>query len=449
MAGDRHDLVLAAPELGQSGSSRFPQSMGGAVGETGACLLVCWAVAALGQEAPDPADATLQTIIEPRAGHPLEGEMIRVTIRGSYSVRLRIALNALTQPELPNVTWMQLTRDAWRRETVNGRQMQIFERRLALFPRQAGRVEIGAFRHQLTLAAADGRRVVHEVRSAPVVLETGSKPETGGWWLPAGEVRLADEWDRRPDRLGREEIARRTVTLEAVGLPEQLLPPQPKLRASNVIMFSDPEERTTKFTEDGPISQVVWRWTLRPASSAPARVEAYTITWFDTVARQVREAELPPASVAFADAVTEETGSSALTVAAGAHAGFIGVGIGVFAGLMRLLSGSRLRGRLELRDVFTRWMPDSDLAGMRAAAKRRDLRVMRDCANRFAVRAGRKSCPPPPALQRWLSELDRYVFGPPTVGSTFDTEAFIGGYMHAVAEWKNVARCGEAPRALE
>ncbi|MGQ7793648.1 hypothetical protein ACUN0C_14660 [Faunimonas sp. B44] len=413
---------------------------------SGACLLVCWAVAALGQEALDPADASLQTIVEPHAGRPLEGEMIRVTIRGSYSVRLRITLNALAQPELPNVTWMQVTRDAWRRETVDGKQMQIFERRLALFPRQAGRVEIGAFRHQLTLATADGKRVVQEVRSAPVTLETAPRPSTESWWMPASELRLTDEWDRRPDRLGREEIARRTVTLEAVALPAQLLPPQPKLRASNVIMFSDPEERTTKFTQDGPVSQVVWRWTVRPASSAPARVEAYTIPWFDTVARQVREAELAPSSVAFADAVSAEAGSGASTVAAGAYAGFIGVGIGILAGLMTLLSGSRLRGRHDLRQVLTRWLPDSDLAGMKAAAKRRDLHVMRSCAHRFAMRAGREWYPPPPVLQRCLSELDRYVFGSPSVGSTFDTEAFLGGYLRAVAEWKSVSRLGKAPR---
>ncbi|WAJ26978.1 BatD family protein [Antarcticirhabdus aurantiaca] len=256
-------------------------------------------------EAPllDPESARLELIVEqPHADTHVE-EMVLVRLRGVYTVA--VAIEEMKQPPLVNFGWQQLGRDSWTSAFIDGKKRTVFERRLALYPSRPGRLEIGAFTHLLTVA--DGaRREKRAVVSAPVAIEVSPiPPDAGGWWLPASRLSYSDEWDRDPSRLASGEVARRTVTIEAVGVPASRLPPRPKMLAEWLITFAEPEERTQAITPDGPVAKVVWRWRMRPVSSEPGLLEAFHIPWYDTQARAVRDIVLRSQRIALEGVLTE------------------------------------------------------------------------------------------------------------------------------------------------
>jgi hypothetical protein len=295
---------------------------------------------------------------------------------------------------------------------IDGRQVRTFERRLAVFPQRPGRLEVGSFTHRLTLASGDGRRVPHEVRSAPISVTVHAKPAGPGWWLPAREVRVTDVWDRAPDRLIPGDLARRTVTLEAVGVAPQFLPPLPELKGAELIIFTDPEERTSQITPDGPISRVTWRWTVRPKSSTSAELPAVTISWFDTNARQVREVVLAPQSIGFAPEIPSEAAQASRIGFIAEHATIIGVAFGLACGLGPLLPGRRMRTWRELRQVLNRVLPVPEVRDLRRAVRRDQALAAREAAHCLFARDKRNQQLASQRSADLLRGLDEQLFAP-------------------------------------
>ncbi len=80
---------------------------------------------------------------------PVVGEMIPVTVRGEYTSL--ITLEKLTFPDSPDYDWIQVARDRWADEMIDGRTVKVFERRVAVYPRRDGRITIGPVTHKLTV----------------------------------------------------------------------------------------------------------------------------------------------------------------------------------------------------------------------------------------------------------------------------------------------------------
>ncbi len=380
-------------------------------------------------ETVDPADAFLELIVEPLSAPPFEQEMVLLTVRGFY--RATISRQELEQPESKGYGWMQLGRDRWFDTSVGGRQGRGYERTIAIFPQRSGQLEIDPFAHQLTLLSRGGGRFKHEVRTEPLVLTVRPKPVGDAWWLPARDVKVTDSWDQPADQLAFGQTARRTVTLEVQGVGPELLPPIPPLRAPGVISFADPEERTTELTPEGPVSRVTWRWTVKPLSDAIGTLEAVTIPWFDTVAREAREIALAPQRVALAatTAVVADDGSptdglAANAVAAGLIAGFIfGVGL--------MVPGLRIRSRAELARLLRRLVPDSETRALRRAARHGDVRAVRVSAHRLLRRGRDSDRPHDSAIDGLLAPLDRSLFAPPAAALKIDLRKLVQNFLAA------------------
>lgn len=325
-----------------------------------------------------PDDANLTVTVDSPAPEPFAQEMILLRIHGVYTVEM--TLEHLDQPAFADFAWMQLGRDKWAENTVEGRHARSFDRVMALFPRKAGTLTIPPFTHRLTLLAPNGSRVRHDVVSTPVTLTVRAAPAVA-WWLPARALRLTDTFDKDPAKLGTGETTHRTVTLEADGVPADLLPPMPDLRDPGLIAFPDPEERTSRLTREGPVSTVVWRWTIRSKTGAPATLPAIRIPWFDTVARKEQVAELAGRAVARADGATEAKGpdlaaTRRIVLPLAAATGLLG-------GLALLLAGTRvdttrLTGWIASRD------PTAPSRRMRKAARTGDIAGFREAALRWA-----------------------------------------------------------------
>ncbi|WP_131578952.1 BatD family protein, partial [Paracoccus nototheniae] len=305
-------------------------------------------------------------------GNPVVAEMVRLTLRGEYD--LTVSLESLTFPNSDDYDWMQIDRDRWFQERIGGRMIQIFERDIALFPRQPGDLTIGPLVHDLTNITRSGVREPVSVTSGTTRLAVKSFPADSRP-LTARRLVLTDELSAPPGRLEQEDILTRRVTIEALGAMAHHLPPRPDITQPWLISFTLPETRETIPTPGGPVARVVWEWQMRPRTGEPGVLPAIPFAWFDTDSRRVEVVAMKPIPFGFAG----------FTTASGAGSGtgpalrWQMAGLALLGGAIALVV--LLRGRLPALGRGMRALrPGPHAAAMRRAAAAGDLIALRAAA---------------------------------------------------------------------
>lgn len=308
-------------------------------------ILLCLATGARAQDI-QPGDLRLTLTIEDGAVVPYVGEMVLVTLEGTF--RLPIIREQMIQPDLEGFSWMQLGNDYWAEERKDGFPVKVFRRRMALFPERSGDLEIGAFTHRLTLAGPHNKWVEHDIHSDPVRIEVAPKPDVNGWWLPVRRLRVSDDWSNAPDQLGEGEGVLRIIRVEALGISPDLLPPMPEMTSPSAVIFPHPEKRLVDLSPQGPVAVAFWRWTVMPQTPPSAIIEPIELSYFDTVAREMRVVTISPQRVAVrGDALVLP---SAPPPPGRARGGLLlgGVLAGLVLGLAGLLAGRGIGRREEI-----------------------------------------------------------------------------------------------------
>ncbi|VDS08525.1 hypothetical protein PARHAE_01709 [Paracoccus haematequi] len=355
-------------------------------------------------------------------GNPVVSEMVELTIRGEYD--LTVSREKMEFPNSPDYDWIQTARDDWHKERVQGRLLQIFERKIALFPRRDGPVTVGPISHTLTYVTADGGRAETTVTAAPVTLSVKPFPADAPP-LSARQLTVKDELSAEPGRLKKDEILTRRVTVEALGTLAHQLPPRPDLSEPWLILFSQPEIRETVLTEAGPVARVVWEWQLRPRTGEPAILHAEAFSWFDTDNRHVEVAPLKPIPFGFAG-FGSNFGASDQVAWRNWPLALSALGGGMAAALGLMLRGRGLLPWDAMAARLRRLLPGPHRRAMRLAAERRDLAALRAAA---AAHLHWRRQPAPPIL----ADLDRqlYAAAPPP---GFDARRWLAAFQRTLRQ---------------
>lgn len=368
-------------------------------------ILLLMASPAVAQDDLPAEKARLQVILDPLDARPFADQMLLATVRGDY--RVTIALQDLTLPHSGSFDWVQLARDQWTLEQVDGLPTQVMRRRIAIFPQRAGELSFPALDHKLTIVTPSGGRAEHDVFSEPVRISV--RPAPGQPWLPVAAIEYSDEWSTDPGALPLGETVQRRVVVRALGATADMIPPRPEIRAAWLISFASPEERSTELTPLGPLTTVVWQWSLRPKTGERGVIPEIQIPYFDTNSASPGTLVLKATPVGYADApdmMAPELWRS----------GFTGVRYPVFGFLLGLLvpflvlgTDMRLRSRGEVRHWLSRLRPDGDCRRLTRAARRGDVAAMRQAAVRLAAKL---SLDRADAIRELLDPIDRHLFGP-------------------------------------
>ena len=346
---------------------------------------------------------SLEVTVEADSETPYVGEMILVTLTGTYDAY--IALESFEDFRLRNFTWIQLGRDIWSKRRVRGQDIPSVERKIALYAQKAGPQTIGPFRHHLTLVAPGGERHVVDVLSNSVTLDIQPKPKSaGGWWLPAKDITLNDHWDMDPANLENGATVTRTVTIQATGQTADALPPPPKMRAPWLISFIAPEQRSTELTREGPVGTVQWQWRMRPSRAEPGNLAAFHIPWFDTSDRQMRDIVIPSQRIAYA-AIVEPGEEPERRETWGLWAA---LALGLCLPVALVLPGRRMLTAGEIASRMRRSLPSRDFIAMRLAERRGDAVRFRHHALCLLKAEGELS---EAECETWLAPLDTALYG--------------------------------------
>ncbi len=318
-------------------------------------------------------------VLDDPDAQPFEGEMVLATLRGIY--RETITNEKLKLRRMTDFDWMRLGQDVWTEQRIDGRPAKVMERRIALFPKLAGRLEILPIAHELELIDADGQREIVTVRSDPVSITVRPKPaHAGKAWLPVRALEISDSWSADAGQLEDGQSVERKVILRAYGAMPEVLPEQPPLREPWLITFAPPQERSLQVTPQGPVATVVWTWTMRPISGEPGVLHEVSIPYFDTVEGRARNITLPAAPIGYASFSDNTAAGWRRGVGVGwQHLALIGAGL-VVALLMsardrdlRTRTLRDLRGRLDRwrqRRLLRKYMRQGNIAAFRDLAAR-------------------------------------------------------------------------------
>lgn len=245
------------------------------------------------------------------------------------------------------------------------------------------------------------------------------QPFPGGFApLSARRLSLTDELSADPGKLRDGEVLIRRVTMKALGALPHQLPPRPDLREPWLISFTEPEQRSVQPSPDGPVSTVVWEWSLQPRSGEPAVLKAFAFPWLDTDTRQIKVAAMKPIPFGFA--------SFAANIAdAGPARGWNGliatalIGAGLIAGLAAALLGRGLRPPASVMRQWRRWRFSPHVAAMRrAAGQGRLVDLRREAAAHLRLRGHDAR------VAQVLAPLDRQIYAADP-GGGFDAAGFV------------------------
>ena len=375
-------------------------------------FLMMMPMAAEAQQGVNPGDIRLELVLEERDHAPLQGEMILLSIQGTY--KIPVIREKIRQPVLDGFDWMQLGEDRWYKEREDGFEVLKLERRMALFPQAAGRVEIPAFTHGLEMLGRNGRTVAVDQVSNGLSLEVAPRPDGDDWWFPVRAIEIEDGWSNQPEALDAGAAALRVVSLTVDGAAPQRIPPMPEMTGAGAFIFPHPEHRIVALGPDGPRTRVFWRWTVRPEEGSAGYTNPIRLAWFDTEVQEPREIELAAQRVAYAGGVQEVRVRD--STAADTPMGTVGTEWSVpempgwvvpLTGLLGLIGGLAvlLWSGATKRWVVPEWLrPDPGQRALRRAVRTGDAVAARNAAH--AVLASQRKAAPGK-----LAELDRAIYG--------------------------------------
>lgn len=373
-------------------------------------------------------DAVLKVTVDKST--PKVGERVVMTIRGDYD--LTVADDVLKVPQLKGVDWLQLHRDSWSNQTVAGRQIRVFERRLALFANKPGRLTIPALVHHLTVIDDNGQRTERQVTSQPVMLDVSPAPVAAGTpWLPATSVTLTDRWSHDPAKLKKGAIVRRTVVLKAVGADPLRLPAEPSMREPWLIVFPDPAKREVKRTPNGPVITITWSWQLRPITGEIGTLPAITVPWYDTRSGKMHDAVIGPRRIGYAGFGADTRAGwrrdfqSPTTLLVSALLGFC---LTLSATFLYVRPRRVADMAAHVRRLIA-LLPDRHSLALRLAVLRRDAAALRRAAHAYLLRRTQRH-----QDREALALLDRHLFSSGSDAAPFDFHSF--GRVVLAARWR-------------
>jgi hypothetical protein len=181
------------------------------------------------------------------------------------------------------------------RHTNASGERWFFEQRYAVFPRSAGQLEIPAAVYS---AWHPGAIVPEERRSAPLAIEIqpatpappGASPDRP--WLPATEISLSEAGSSLI-RLAPEQAVERLLTLKAVGLRAEDLPPIGPPIPAPLQAIAEPPRLWNQRLPTGVIGHRSERITVSSAEPGSFQAPAVSLDWWNLDTQAWEQAKLP------------------------------------------------------------------------------------------------------------------------------------------------------------
>ncbi|OED41199.1 hypothetical protein ACH42_14550 [Endozoicomonas sp. (ex Bugula neritina AB1)] len=285
----------------------------------------------LGSERSHPINISVRSDLNNNGGSTGKPVMIQTDINSeavyvqqeilfTMKILYRVPLyedSRLTPLSIDNAIVQQLGETEKFDTIVNGTRYNVFQLQFSIHPQQEGTLEIPSltFSGQVannndpfgSIFSSGGKPIV--ARSQPVTIEV--KPHPADYpqqnWLPARDLRLQETWSQPLDSLQAGDAITRTITIEADGLSAAQLPPVFLAQPEGVNSYPDKSGSKDLQTTEGIRGQRTDAIAMIPTRAGKIKLPAVKYTWFDTITRETRVAEIPERIINVAPGAEPET----------------------------------------------------------------------------------------------------------------------------------------------
>ncbi|MBU3071218.1 BatD family protein [Aestuariicella sp. G3-2] len=240
-----------------------------------------------------------------------------------YTIRLftSVDLNGLDRGELKikNALVKPVSESQFQR-TIKGVPYGVVETTYAIFPQQSGSLEIPST--IWTVSVQNRRGYSYDpflrqggqqlrLRTSPEVIQIDAKPGNypADEWLPARNIQLTQSWSQSPDDFKVGEPITRSITIRAEGLMASQLPPLELQDLSDVKYYPDKPQSDESIASDGVTTTKTESYAIVPSQAGKITLPAITLHWWDTQAKQVREASVPAQTIIVTDPLAGQSPS--------------------------------------------------------------------------------------------------------------------------------------------
>ncbi|WP_340677910.1 BatD family protein [Paraglaciecola sp.] len=236
-----------------------------------------------------------------------------------YTVKLFLAKDlqrgSLANPTLPKADIRQIGKDKEYNEIVDGRRYRIIERNFAIIPQQSGTLTIEGPMFEGEVVDNTRQSFGFFNRSTPVnrvgpnqeITVLPIPPNYADHWLPSDFVQLNEEWQGDTNQYHAGEPITRTLTLTAIGVVEEQLPPINSQYPANVKTYPDQAESATVEKDNTLVAQRKESVAIIPSEAGTLVFPEVRIPWFNILTKRTEYTVLPEKTLQILPALNQAT----------------------------------------------------------------------------------------------------------------------------------------------
>lgn len=222
---------------------------------------------------------------------PYVNEQVIYTVKLYNSKRL---LDASYQPpSVEDALIIPLGDTRHYQTSENGQIYNVEEQRYAIFPQKSGALKIVSPQFNALIYRAVPEQI--KVTAPAVTLKVKPAPANskGNAWVPAKQVILSDEYDRGGASVTQGSTLVRTITVQAAGLPAQLLPAMQIENGEGFSVYSDKPVENNKLDQGELTGTRTIRVTYLFNKAGKVVIPTQQLHWFNTVTQKEEIASIP------------------------------------------------------------------------------------------------------------------------------------------------------------
>ncbi|WP_133139872.1 BatD family protein [Legionella genomosp. 1] len=234
----------------------------------------------------------LQLIVEVDNKTPYVNQQVIYTVKLYNS--LQLLDTDFQAPQVDNALLVPLGDGKQYQATENGRLFSVVEQQYAIFPQKSG--ELTVTPPVFSALVYDQMPHKTKISADPLTLKVKSMPAsfTGKEWLPANEVILNDQYDREPVNIKQGDTLTRTVTLEVVGIPAQLLPSLDFSSKDSFSVYPEKAGEKNSYRQPYLVGTKTLKVTYLFNKAGKITIPELRLPWFNTVTQKNEVAVLAP-----------------------------------------------------------------------------------------------------------------------------------------------------------
>ncbi|MGQ3676654.1 BatD family protein [Xanthobacter sp. TB0139] len=257
-------------------------------------------------------DAPLFVRVAAGAGPAFAQSDIPVTVR-IYD-RIGMVRGSMEKPVAEGATF---TEDGDQRQylkTIDNKRYRVLEQSYLMRPQRSGEIRIEPLRLEATVSSFQGSSAASDmagvlgrgmdpghrlernltVRSQPVSITVQPRPEGAkGWFLPARNVTLREEWSTPPDKARVGQLLTRTLILEAKGSTSNQLPPLSISPVAGLRQYEDHAEAENVWVGDEMGTRLEKVISIMPTQPGTMDLPAIDVPWWNLTTHQQENTRLP------------------------------------------------------------------------------------------------------------------------------------------------------------